>query len=89
MLAAANGYDHDSCDTRYAIRARRKRPVVDVGDEDGRKVRCSGEGEGEYEGLSPGGAVRAPADPYANLDGAFGHYVADQPRPQQTDDLLF
>ncbi|KAI0928751.1 hypothetical protein AcW1_005905 [Taiwanofungus camphoratus] len=29
-----------------------------------------------------------PADPYANLDNAFGNYVADEPRPQQ-DGLLF
>jgi AP-2 complex subunit beta-1 len=36
------------------------------------------------------------ADPYSNLDGAFGNYVADKPRPMQDvrqsgidDDLLF
>lgn len=36
------------------------------------------------------------ADPYSNLDGAFGNYIADEPRPMQDvqqsgmeDDLLF
>jgi AP-2 complex subunit beta-1 len=35
------------------------------------------------------------ADPYSNLDGAFGNYLADEPRPMQRgqngeeDDLLF
>ena len=35
-------------------------------------------------------------DPYSNLDGAFGNYIADEPRPMQNvqqsgieDDLLF
>lgn len=39
---------------------------------------------------------RANRDPYANLDGAFGNYLADQPRPMNAggrqgddDDLLF
>lgn len=33
----------------------------------------------------------AGKDPYANLDGAFGNYLADQPRPirNDLDDLLF
>lgn len=36
---------------------------------------------------------RGAGDPYANLDGAFGNYLADQPRPMggrhdDDDDLL-
>jgi hypothetical protein len=43
-------------------------------------------------------APRAVGDPYSNLDGAFGNYMADQPRPmtannhgktEDDDDLLF
>lgn len=39
---------------------------------------------------------RANGDPYSNLDGAFGNYLADEPRPMNAggrqgdeDDLLF
>lgn len=39
---------------------------------------------------------RANNDPYSNLDGAFGNYLADEPRPMNAggrqgddDDLLF
>ena len=49
------------------------------GDDDG-----EGEGEEDYIGTR----TSTSADPYANLDSAFGAYTADQPKPQ-TDDLLF
>ena len=50
-------------------------------------VMGGGEGEGEEDYITaPSNA--AGADPYANLDSAFGAYAADQPKPQ-TDDLLF
>lgn len=59
----------------------------DAGGGDGEE---DGEEEADDEELSPAGvAQQTQADPYANLDGAFGNYVADQPRPQHTDDLLF
>ena len=44
-----------------------------------------GEDDDDYV-ASPSG----PADPYANLEGAFGGYMADEPRPQRNDlDGLF
>lgn len=51
-----------------------------------------GEGENEHESgehgdedslASPSGS----ADPYANLDNAFGSYLADEPKPQADDHL--
>lgn len=51
-----------------------------------------GEDEGDEEELSTRTgalAVRSTTDPYANLNGAFGNYSAEEPRPQPTDDLLF
>lgn len=45
------------------------------------------DGEGEPEDdYAPTPTV--PSDPYANLDNAFGGYLADEPRPQMND-LLF
>ncbi|OCH95537.1 Adaptor protein complex beta subunit [Obba rivulosa] len=44
-----------------------------------------GEGEAEDE-YAP--TPTSAADPYANLDNAFGGYIADEPRPQMND-LLF
>lgn len=43
---------------------------------------ADGDGDDEYT------PATGSSDPYANLDGAFGNYVADEPRPQQ-DGLLF
>ena len=48
-----------------------------------------GEGEGEEDSIAGHAAAAGPmSDPYANLEGAFGGYAADQPKPQ-TDNLLF
>ncbi|OBZ75702.1 Beta-adaptin-like protein C [Grifola frondosa] len=44
-----------------------------------------GDGEGDDEDIE---SPAAPADPYANLDNAFGSYIADEPRPQTKDLLL-
>lgn len=41
-----------------------------------------GDDDDDYP-ASPSG----PADPYANLDGAFGGYTTDEPKPHRNDDL--
>ena len=54
--------------------------------------------EEQHEGGQDGGdddddypaSPSGPADPYANLEGAFGGYMADEPKPQRNDlDGLF
>ncbi|TCD69745.1 hypothetical protein EIP91_006512 [Steccherinum ochraceum] len=49
----------------------------DTGGHDGGEV----DDDDDYP-ASPSG----PADPYANLEGAFGGYMADEPRPQRNDE---
>lgn len=59
----------------------------------------SDEGDADaVEHLRPNGETRTstrPADPYANLDNAFGRYVSDSPPPtangnrKEDEDLLF
>lgn len=67
---------------------------VDDEDEEGEADEGSDDGDAE-EGLHPG-VQRLAADPYANLDGAFGSYLADEPKPMANgskstggDGLLF
>ena len=53
--------------------------------------------ESDQEEDAPARKRTAGSDPYSNLDGAFGNYLADEPRPMGTnsagrnevDDLLF
>ncbi|TFK76489.1 Adaptor protein complex beta subunit [Pluteus cervinus] len=56
-------------------------------DEEGAKEDEGSANEDEDEAPAAG----APKDPYSNLDGAFGSYLADQPRPMggNDDDILF
>lgn len=42
----------------------------------------TGGGDDDDYPASPSG----PADPYANLDGAFGGYAADEPKPHSNQD---
>ncbi|KAF9805502.1 hypothetical protein IEO21_09015 [Rhodonia placenta] len=48
---------------------------------------ADGDGDGD-EDYSQAPASAGGADPYANLDGAFGNYMADEPRPQQSGPLF-
>lgn len=45
------------------------------------------EGDDDHEENSLASPPPAASDPYANLDNAFGGYMADEPKPQ-TDDQL-
>lgn len=55
--------------------------------------------EGDDAGSDQDDTAPAAGDPYSNLDGAFGNYMADEPRPMAAsgrggrpnddDDLLF
>lgn len=56
------------------------------------------EGDDAGSDQDEAGRVDPAADPYSNLDGAFGNYMADEPRPMAAsrggrpnddDDLLF
>lgn len=57
--------------------------LVDASSADDHDDETVAEGDDE-ETLSPQPGV---ADPYANLDSAFGGYMADEPRPQGGDHL--
>ncbi|GJE87205.1 adaptor protein complex beta subunit [Phanerochaete sordida] len=58
-------------------------------DHEGEGEDGEGEGEGEEDSIAGHRTAAEPmSDPYANLEGAFGAYAADQPKPQ-TDNLLF
>lgn len=43
------------------------------------------DGNGDEE--EPASPAPVAADPYANLDNAFGSYLADEPRPQSNNQL--
>jgi AP-2 complex subunit beta-1 len=52
-----------------------------------------GENGGDDDNVAPNSAATDSNDPYSNLDGAFGSYLADGPQPQGSgrsdlDDLL-
>ena len=66
-----------------------KRAQDEVAEEDTEDA-SSENGRNDDDNYSPQGT----SDPYANLDGAFGNYLADAPHPMsgsnsRTDDLLF
>lgn len=69
-----------------------KTSLPDVDDEDGEDLAS----DQEEDAVNTAG--RTDRDPYSNLDGAFGNYIADEPRPMgangqggrnDDDDLLF
>ena len=70
----------------------------DTGSDGNAPSDADGDSDDDTRTVKPGQAQNSAHDPYANLDGAFGSYLADQPQPMANgrgqqrgdeEDLLF